>query len=86
MNAFKRKPCIIPEDGFYEWKKTYSGKKPMMITLKTREPFGMTDLFDTWKDLMDPKCILARSSQLSRMIDIHDRMPVILRPEDEEIC
>jgi putative SOS response-associated peptidase YedK len=87
-HAFKRKRCIIPADGFYEWKKTESGKQPMRITMKSGEPFGMAGLFDSWTAPDGTKvhtCTIITTRPNELVGEIHDRMPVILRPEDEAI-
>ncbi|WP_018130190.1 SOS response-associated peptidase [Effusibacillus pohliae] len=87
-HAFQRKRCIIPADGFYEWKATPAGKQPMRITLRSGEIFGMAGLFDTWEAPDGRKvhtCTILTTKPNELMAEIHDRMPVILRPEDEEI-
>lgn len=85
---FERKRCIIPADGFYEWKQMDRGKQPMRITMKNGEPFAFAGLFDTWtrpdgERLHTCTIITTRPNQV--VADIHDRMPVILRPEDEDL-
>jgi putative SOS response-associated peptidase YedK len=87
-HAFKRKRCIIPADGFYEWKKTETGKQPMRIILKSGDLFGMAGLYDTWTAQDGSKvhtCTIITTKPNELVADIHDRMPVILRPEDEGI-
>ncbi|GIM45232.1 putative SOS response-associated peptidase YoqW [Collibacillus ludicampi] len=87
-HAFRKKRCIIPADGFYEWKKSESGKQPMRITLKSGEPFGMAGLFDSWTSSDGTKihtCTIITTRPNELVSEIHDRMPVILRPEDETI-
>lgn len=87
-HAFQRKRCIIPADGFYEWKTTSDCKQPMRITLKSEEIFGMAGLFDTWAAPDGRKvhtCTILTTKPNELIADIHDRMPVILRPEDEDI-
>jgi putative SOS response-associated peptidase YedK len=88
--AFKRllksKRCIIPADGFYEWKKDGSGKQPYRILMSDGGIFSFAGLYDTWEDPDGNKlstCTIITTSPNSLMADIHDRMPVILRPEDE---
>ncbi|MCF6095356.1 SOS response-associated peptidase [Microaerobacter geothermalis] len=86
--AFLRKRCIIPADGFYEWKTTPNGKQPMRIVLKNKGLFSMAGLFDTWISPDGRKvhsCTIITTKPNKLMESIHDRMPVILRPEDEEI-
>lgn len=87
-HAFQRKRCIILADGFYEWKQTPNGKQPMRITLKSGDIFGMAGLYDTWTAPDGRKvhtCTILTTKPNELMADIHDRMPVILRPEDEEV-
>jgi putative SOS response-associated peptidase YedK len=86
--AFKRKRCLIPADGFYEWKKTETGKKPMRILLKSGELFGMAGLYDTWTAPDGTKvhtCTIITTKPNALVGQIHDRMPVILRLEDEAV-
>jgi len=89
-NSFKllirRKRAIIPADGFYEWKKSGSLKQPMRITMKDGALFSMAGLYDTWASPDGRKistCTIITTTPNRLMADIHDRMPVILRPEDE---
>jgi putative SOS response-associated peptidase YedK len=79
--------CIIPADGFYEWRKEGKRKVPMWVHLKNREPFGLAGLWDVWRKLDGTPVesftiITTEPNELVR--PVHDRMPVILRPEDEE--
>ncbi|SFL59775.1 Putative SOS response-associated peptidase YedK [Paenibacillus sp. 1_12] len=80
------KRCIIPADGFYEWKIIEDGKQPMRILLKGGELFGMAGLYDTWVSPEGEKissCSIITTGPNKTMEGIHDRMPVILRKEDE---
>ena len=79
--------CIIPADGFYEWRKEGKGKVPMWVHLNSREPFGIAGLWDVWRNPNGKRVesftiITTEPNELIR--PIHNRMPVILRPEDEE--
>jgi len=87
-HSFLRKRCLIPADGFYEWQKSDGSKQPYRIVLKDRAAFAMAGLYDTWTDPEGNKlssCTIITTTPNSLMAGIHDRMPVILRPEDEEI-
>ena len=86
-NAYKNKRCLILADSFYEWKKTPERKIPMRIKLKNNAPFGMAGLWESWKSPngMVHSCTVITTTPNELMTSIHDRMPVILRPEDEEI-
>jgi len=82
----RRKRAIVPADGFYEWKKSGNRKQPMRITMKDGSLFSMAGLYDTWQASDGRKistCTIITTTPNSLMADIHDRMPVILRPEDE---
>ncbi|MGN7413414.1 SOS response-associated peptidase [Paenibacillus sp. SAF-068] len=88
--SFKRlissKRCIIPTNGFYEWKKEGSTKRPMRILMKDDRLFSLAGLYDTWTNPDGNKlstCTIITTEPNSLMEDIHNRMPVILRPEDE---
>jgi putative SOS response-associated peptidase YedK len=79
--------CIIPADGFYEWRKEGKRKVPMWVHLKTKEPFAFAGLWDVWrkpdgKRVESFTIITTEPNELVR--PVHNRMPVILRPEDEE--
>jgi len=83
-----RKRCIVPADGFYEWKKNGAAKQPMRIVMKDRQIFSMAALYDTWVRPDGSKvstCTVITTTPNELMAPIHDRMPVILRPEDEQV-
>jgi SOS response associated peptidase (SRAP) len=73
--------CVVPADGFYEWRREGNRKVPMWIRLKSREPFAFPGLWDCWLDhdtgtaLYSFTIITTRANALLRLI--HDRMPVI---------
>jgi putative SOS response-associated peptidase YedK len=79
--------CIIPADGFYEWRKEGKRKVPMWVHLKSREPFAFAGLWDLWRKpdgtpVESFTIITTEPNDLVR--PIHNRMPVILRQQDEE--
>src|SRR4030095_518229 len=79
--------CIIPADGFYEWRKEGKRKVPMWAYLKTKEPFAIAGLWDVWRkpDGKKVESFTIITTEPNELIEpIHNRMPVILRPEDEE--
>jgi putative SOS response-associated peptidase YedK len=87
--AYKKKRCLIIADSFYEWKKLDDKKKiPMRIKLKSEELFAMAGLWENWKSPEGKSifsCTVITTTPNHLVEDIHDRMPVILRPEDEKI-
>jgi putative SOS response-associated peptidase YedK len=85
--AFTRRRCLIPCDGFYEWKKTENGKIPMFITLEDNSTFGMAGIYETWSSKDGGElttCSIITVPANNFMSDIHDRMPAIVRREDED--
>jgi putative SOS response-associated peptidase YedK len=79
--------CIIPADRFYEWRKEGKRKVPMWVYLKSREPFGLAGLWDVWRrpDGGKVESFTIITTEPNDLIEpIHNRMPVILRREDEE--
>jgi putative SOS response-associated peptidase YedK len=85
--AMRRRRCLLPADGFYEWKREGRGKQPYYIRLRSQEPFAFAGLWETW---MSPdgseleSCTLITTEPNELMATLHDRMPVILAPEDYE--
>ena len=87
-DALKRRRCLIPADGFYEWKKIGpKEKQPYTIGLATGSVFAFAGLWDRWRD---PKnnvletCTILTTRPNSLVADVHDRMPAILDPDDYE--
>lgn len=86
---FKRHRCLVPADGFYEWKLNPDGKTktPMRIRFKSEEPFAMAGLWDHWtdKDGKEVRTFTIITTEANKLLaPIHERMPVILKPEDED--
>ena len=86
--AYERRRCIVPIDGFFEWK-AISGKakQPYAIAMKDRSPFGVAGLWENWKspagDWVRTFAIITTDSN-ELVGQIHDRMPVILHRADYE--
>lgn len=83
--AFKRRRCIIPASGFYEWKKMNGGKQPYFITSADGEPLGLAGLWESWSgpngEALE-SCTILTTDANEAVALLHDRMPVILNPED----
>lgn len=82
----ERKRCLIPADGFYEWQQGPNSKRPMRIMMRSGEPFAFAGLYDTWTSADGQKlhtCTIITTQPNSVVADIHDRMPVILKRENE---
>lgn len=86
-NAYKKRRCLILADSFYEWKRhADKSKTPMRIKLKSDDLFAMAGLWETWKSPDgEPvhSCTVITTKPNELVKDIHDRMPVILNPDDE---
>lgn len=82
--AVAKARCLIPADGFYEWQAIpgQRTKQPMCIRLKDGEPFMFAGLY-TWSDA-GPSCAIVTCAPNDLMAPIHNRMPVILSPDDED--
>ena len=83
-NAMKRRRCLIPADGFYEWKNEGKFRRPFYIRPRTGEPMALAGLWETWTgpngEEMDTAVIV--TTQANRMLSaLHDRMPVVVPPE-----
>lgn len=83
-NAFAKRRCLIPANGFFEWKKT--DKIPYRIFLKTEELFAFAGIWESWKDAGQQPIhtfSIITTSPNPLMASIHDRMPVILKKQHE---
>ena len=89
-SAFKSRRCLLPADGFYEWKKLAKGKQPYRLTLKGGNPFAFAGLWEYW-DGADKghselgtieSCTIITTEPNFLAKELHNRMPVILDPAD----
>ena len=93
--SFERRRCLVPVDGFYEWKKLDErktpAKQPFAFSMRNREPFALAGLWDAWKEpkksvqgvdtwLQSFTIITTEANEL--MSPVHNRMPVILHERD----
>jgi putative SOS response-associated peptidase YedK len=83
---FRRRRCLIPADGFYEWEKLPDGRKqPWRITLEGGVPFAFAGLWDDWLGADGSEvesCTIVTTDAAPSIAEIHHRMPVILDPAD----
>jgi putative SOS response-associated peptidase YedK len=85
-DAFERRRCLIPADGFYEWRNAGGIKIPMRVT--TDAPFAFAGLWERWQrgDAAPLyTCTILTTSPAASIAHIHDRMPVMLRPEQFDL-
>ncbi|MDQ3795290.1 MAG: SOS response-associated peptidase [Actinomycetota bacterium] len=79
--AFRERRCLIPADGFYEWKRTNGSKQPYYIHMKDERPFAFAGLWESWNDNGGPairSCTILTTGPNALVAGVHDRMPVIL--------
>jgi len=84
--AVVKRRCIVPSDGFYEWKKTVNGKQAHRIKTTDSEVFAMAGLWDRWSDKdgqMTFSFTIITQQSNKKIGEIHDRMPAILTKEQE---
>lgn len=96
--AFAKRRCLIPADGFYEWEKLANGKKqPWFIHQPDEQPFAMAGLWEVWKpkvaygadsaddgvqDEIVLSCTILTTESRGDLRELHDRMPVIVPPHN----
>jgi putative SOS response-associated peptidase YedK len=85
-DAFARRRCLIPATGFYEWQKRADGKQPYRFVRKDLEPFAFAGIWEFVKldgePILSAAIIVGEPNPLTAAV--HDRMPVILMPDDYE--
>ena len=86
-NAFRKRRCLIPVDGFYEWKGEKGNKQPYYVFIPSGEPFAFAGLWETWTDKESDEesvyksCTIITTAASESVREIHHRMPAILDPE-----
>jgi putative SOS response-associated peptidase YedK len=86
--AFRRRRCLVVADGFYEWQKLERGKQPFYVRLHNGQPFAFAGLWEQWKgpeDLLIESCTLLTTEPNDLIRPVHNRMPVILHPDDYDL-
>ncbi len=82
-DSFKRRRCLVPADGFFEWRKSSAGKQPYLVRLRDGAPFAFAGLWDRWVphdgEPVESFTILTTAPN-PLVAELHDRMPVILPP------
>jgi putative SOS response-associated peptidase YedK len=83
-SAFRLRRCLVLADGFYEWAKADGAKQPHYFQLKDGGPFAFAGLWERWAKGEEPieSCTLLTTEANEVVSPVHQRMPVILEPED----
>jgi putative SOS response-associated peptidase YedK len=87
-DAFKKRRCLIPASGYYEWQDTSSGKQPYYFTRRDGQAMTIAGLWSNWKDKATgddlKSCTMVITEPNKFVADVHDRMPIILEAKDFE--
>ncbi len=89
--AFKKRRCLVPADGYFEWKKVGKEKTPIYFTRDDDSLMALAGLWETWQDPEDPDAAAVESFTILTTAankiaeNIHDRMPVIIDTDDFDL-
>ncbi|MEH2407081.1 SOS response-associated peptidase [Nostoc sp.] len=95
-SAFKHRRCLVLTDGFYEWQRQQGKKQPFYFRLQDGQPFAFAGLWEKWRCLRQPEagtpadeeiisCTILTTVANELLQPIHERMPVILEPQDYDL-
>src|SRR5437773_2422513 len=86
---FKKRRCLMPVSGYYEWQDTAEGKQPWYFTARDGSPvLTIAGLWDEWKNRETgdrlKSCAMIITKPNDFVAEVHDRMPVLLKPDQLE--
>lgn len=86
-SAYRRRRCLIPADGFFEWQTSGKRKQPFYIRQPSEEPMSFAGLWEIWDGTkigmgQIESCVVLTTAANNTVAQLHDRMPVILSPDD----
>lgn len=87
-SPFRRRRCLIPADGFFEWQRLERGKQPFHFRMRDGLPFAFAGLWDLWEGKhgsVIESCTLITTQPNDLVRPVHDRMPVIVEPKHYEL-
>jgi len=82
-SAVRHRRCLVPADGFYEWRKVSGGKQPYLIRFADGSPFAFAGLWERWHDPEGQpvdSCTIITTSPNELVAQLHERMPVVIPP------
>ncbi len=84
--SFRLRRCLIPADGFFEWKRTGREKRPFYFQWRDEPPFAFAGIWDTWSNRGDvvTSCAIITTAANELVDELHDRMPAILLDEFQD--
>ncbi|MDP1907122.1 MAG: SOS response-associated peptidase [Hyphomicrobium sp.] len=84
-NAIRRRRCLVPADGYYEWQGSAKPKRPYFIHRRDGQPIGLAGLAETWVgpngEELDTVAIVTAAASADLSV-LHHRVPVTIHPED----
>lgn len=81
--AFKYRRCLVPVNGYYEWQRQGNKKQPFYFSRQDGDFVRLAGLFEFWKDeLLTCTVITTAASEMAA--EVHNRMPVVIEPEDSD--
>jgi putative SOS response-associated peptidase YedK len=86
--SFQNRRCLVPADGFYEWKRSGKSKQPIHIGMQDDLLFAFAGIWDRWKDVSGnvvETCSILTTTPNSLLAEVHDRMPVILELKNYDL-
>ena len=84
-SAYRRRRCLVPADGYYEWQQTGGAKQPWFLADPTGAPLAMAGLYEVWRGPDDARmwtCTVITTEAADDHGRIHDRTPLLVRPAD----
>lgn len=87
-SAIKHYRCLVPADGWYEWKRDGADKRPFYLTPADGSSIAMAGIWSTWRDPEDPEgeplitCSVLTTDAVGPLAGIHDRMPLLCATDD----
>ena len=83
-DAFRQRRCLVPANGYYEWRAEGGGKQPYFIRVKDAALFSFAGLWSSWQGADGPleSFAVITTAASGELAHIHDRMPVIVGPDD----
>lgn len=83
-DAFRRRRCLVPANGYYEWRAENGQKQPFFIRMAGADLFSFAGLWSSWRGADGPveSCVIITTSAKEELADIHDRMPAIITPDN----
>jgi putative SOS response-associated peptidase YedK len=85
--SLAKRRCLIPADGWFEWRRDANGKQPFFMTRTDGTSLAMAGLWSTWHDPAADApplvtCAVLTTDAIGQLAGIHDRMPLLLAPDD----